>query len=478
MTAIRSARPAATTVLVAAALVAVGSLVAPAAPAQAGTWWRVDVPTGTGMVSALAAIDADGTGLTGRGVGVAMVDTGVAPVPGLTDGNVVNGPDLSFESQNPSTRYVDRDGHGTHLAGIMVGRRTGAFEGGIAPDAKLTSVKVGSGTGVVDVSQVIAAIDWVVAHRHDDKANKTRVLELSYGTDAVQSISVDPLAHAVESAWRAGIVVVAAGGNTGGNTRLLDPATDPYVISVGSLDTQGTAAKSDDRVSDFTSRGTAARRLDVVVPGRSIVSLRAPDSAADSGYPAARVGTNAFKGSGSSQATALVAGAVALLLEKRPNLTPDQVKALIVRNARAVTPANAADNGLRAMDLARTIADIGATKSQTWAKSTGLGTLEGSRGSVHISDGVKELRGESDIFGPLNTTNWAAAATNTWAWSADGMWMGRVMTGSGYQADNSGIRSWSGRAWSGRAWSGRAWSGATWSSITWNGNVWSVAGWH
>jgi serine protease AprX len=478
MTRPHTARQATTTVLVAAALVTVGSLVTPAAPAQAGTLWRVDVPSGTGMASAMAAIDADGTGLTGRGIGVAMVDTGVAPVPGLTGGNVVNGPDLSFDSQDASTRYVDRDGHGTHLAGIMVGRKTGAFDGGIAPDAKLTSVKVGSGTGVVDVSQVIAAIDWVVAHRHDDKANKTRVLELSYGTDAVQSVSVDPLAHAVQSAWRAGIVVVTAGGNAGGNTRLLDPATDPYVISVGSLDTQGTVAESDDRVSDFTSRGAAARRLDVVVPGRSIVSLRAPGSAADSGYPAARVGTNAFKGSGSSQATALVAGAVALLLEKRPGLTPDQVKALILRNSRAVTPAGSADYGLRVMDLARTIADTGATKAQTWAKSTGIGTLEGSRGSVHISDGTKELRGESDIFGPLNTTSWATAATNTWAWNADGRWMGRVMAGAGYDTDTTGLRSWSGRAWSGRAWSGRAWSGATWSSITWNGNVWSVAGWH
>jgi serine protease AprX len=481
MTDFHSVRRVAVTVLSGAALVAAGTLVAPAAPAQAGTRWRVDVPSGTSVVSALGAIDAVGTGLTGAGIGIAMVDTGVASVSGLTGGNVVNGPDLSFDSQDVGTRYVDRDGHGTHLAGIMVGRPSGDFAGGIAQGAKLTSVKVGAGVGVVDVGQVIAAIDWVVQHRHDDKAAKTRVLELSYGTDAVQSTLVDPLAHAVESAWRAGIVVVAAGGNAGGNTRLLDPATDPYVISVGSLDTQGTSSESDDRISDFTSRGEAKRRLDVVVPGRSLVSLRSPGSAADVGFPTARVGSNGFKGSGSSQATALAAGAVALMLQKRPTLTPDQVKALIIRNSRAITPATSADNGLRAMDLTRTLADTAATTAQTWPKSTGLGTLEGSRGSIHISDGTTVLKGESDIFGPLNTTNWAAAATNTWGWNADGYWMGRIMTGtnvSGYSASASGITSWAGRAWSGRAWSGRAWSGSTWSSVTWSGNTWSVAGWN
>jgi serine protease AprX len=466
------------TVLAGAAVAAAGTLVAPAGQAQAGTWWRVDAADGTSVPDALAAIGAAGTGLTGRGVGIAMIDTGVAAVPGLTGGNVVNGPDLSFDSQDPSTRYRDRDGHGTHLAGIMVGRRSGDFRGGVAPDAKLTSIKVGAGTGVVDVSQVIAAIDWVVAHRSDDKANKIRVLELAYGTDSVQSTQVDPLAHAVESAWRAGIVVVVAGGNAGGNTRLLDPATDPYVIAVGSLETQGTASLSDDRVSEFTSRGDASRRLDLVVPGRSIVSLRAPGSAADTGYPSARAGTNAFKGSGSSQATALAAGAIALLLQSRPNLTPDQVKALLTRNLRTVTPASPADNGLKAMDLARAAKDTAATKPQTWRPSSGLGTLEGSRGSVHVSDGGKELHGEIDIFGPLNTTNWAAAATNTWAWNTDGQWMGRTMTGSGYGSDTTGLPSWAGRAWSGRAWSGRAWSSSTWSSITWNGNGWNVAGWN
>ncbi|MDT5042293.1 MAG: serine protease AprX [Actinoplanes sp.] len=495
MTDVQYFRRAAGTVLASAALAAAGALVAPAAPAQAFGFsprspysgsspyfgyssWNVDTVTGTSVRSSLAAIGATDTRLTGHGIGIAMVDTGVTPVAGLTGGNVVNGPDLSFDSQDPATQHIDRDGHGTHLAGIMVGRAAGDFSGGVAPDAKLISVKVGAGSGVVDVGQVIAGIDWVVAHRLDDPTHRIRVLELAYGTDSVQSSLVDPLAHAVETAWRAGIVVVTAGGNAGGNTPLLDPATDPYVIAVGALDTQGTASGADDRISDFTSRGETKRRLDVVMPGRSIISLRAPGSAADTGFPSARVGANAFKGSGSSQATAFAAGAVALILQNRPTLTPDQVKGLITRDSRVITAVSTADNGLRAMNLAATNNDMATTKAQTWARSTGLGTLEGSRGSVHISDGTTELRGESDIFGPLSTASWAEAATNISSWNAKGQWMGRDMTGSGYSVDSSGMLSWAGRAWSGRAWSGRAWSAARWSSSTWSGNSWSGDSWN
>src|SRR4051812_32931318 len=128
--------------------------------------------------------------LTGKGVGIALIDTGVAPVPGLTGGNVVNGPDLSFDSQDPAKRYVDGYGHGTHLAGIISARSPQLT--GLAPDAKLTSVKVASANGAVDVSQVIAGVDWVVEHRADDPKNPVKVLVLAYGTDSTQKYQVDP----------------------------------------------------------------------------------------------------------------------------------------------------------------------------------------------------------------------------------------------------------------------------------------------
>src|SRR4029453_10012451 len=121
--------------------------------------------------SIIAANTGAAATLTGKGVGVALIDTGVAPVPGLPVGQIVNGPDLSFESQAANLRYLDTYGHGTHMAGIIVANDTATGTKGLAPDAKLTSIKVGTASGAVDVSQVIAAVDWVVEHRADDSAN-------------------------------------------------------------------------------------------------------------------------------------------------------------------------------------------------------------------------------------------------------------------------------------------------------------------
>jgi serine protease AprX len=231
-------------------------------------------------------------GLTGRGVGIALIDTGVTKVPGLASGNVVYGPDLSFESQDPATRYRDNFGHGTHLAGIMVGNDPVSGFRGLAPGAKLTSVKVGVGNGSVDVVQVLAAIDWVVEHRNDDPRNPIRVITLAYGTDSQQDYRTGPLAFAVEQAWKAGIVVVVAGGNDGVTApKLVNPAFDPYAIAVGATDDHATVSASDDTLEDFSSRGDASRRVDFVAPGRSVLSLRDPGSFIDVNYPDARVGS-------------------------------------------------------------------------------------------------------------------------------------------------------------------------------------------
>ncbi|MDH3682788.1 MAG: S8 family serine peptidase, partial [Acidimicrobiia bacterium] len=166
-------------------------------------------------------------GITGRGVDVAVIDTGVAPVPALLGADKVGAMvDLSFESSVPEAAYLDTYGHGTHMIGIIAGREPGAEPAtahqrpgellGVAPDARIVSVKVGDNTGAVDVSQVIAAIDWVVQHRNTGDLN-IRVINLSYGTDSTQDYRIDPLAAAVERAWHAGIVVVVPSGNDGWN---------------------------------------------------------------------------------------------------------------------------------------------------------------------------------------------------------------------------------------------------------------------
>ena len=235
-------------------------------------------------------------GYTGQGIDIALIDSGVVPVNGLTaPGKVINGPDLSFESQADNLRYLDTYGHGTHLAGIMAGRDDAVSEPtlanaydhfiGVAPDARIVNVKVADSRGATDVSQVIAAIDWVVQHRNDNGMN-IRVINLSYGTDGTQDYLIDPLAYAVEQAWQAGIVVVVAAGNDGEGSLLRNPATDPFVIAVGA--SEGQNMKSQKPVADFSSCGTAERHVDVLAPGKSIVGLRNPGSFADTYYPQIR----------------------------------------------------------------------------------------------------------------------------------------------------------------------------------------------
>ena len=191
---------------------------------------------------AIGATQLWSQGITGRGIDVAVVDTGVNPDPDFA-GRLVNGPDLSFDSQRNGSRYVDGYGHGTHMASIIAGRDARLPEGaslnnsnyfvGMAPSARIVNMKVGAANGVTDVSQVIAAIDWVVQHRNRDGLN-IRVLNLSFGTDGKQDYVLDPLTYAVERAWFAGIVVVASAGNEGyGNDKLDNPAYDPFVIAVG-----------------------------------------------------------------------------------------------------------------------------------------------------------------------------------------------------------------------------------------------------
>ncbi len=447
------------------------------------TGWLYDGTT-TSLREVRTAIKADALwaqGYTGGGIGVALVDTGVVPVAGLTSGNVVNGADLSFESQTPAVRHLDTFGHGTHMAGIIAGRTPGGaldldrFQG-VAPDARLTSLKVAASDGAADVSQVIAAVDWVVEHRNDDPKNPIRVLNLSYGTDGVQDRLVDPLTHAVENAWRAGIVVVVSGGNHGSSGALNNPAYDPFVIAVGSSDTRGTALTTDDVVPSFSARGTAARRVDVTAPGRSIASLADPGSYLDSAHPAARSGDGLFKGSGTSQSAAVVSGAVALLLDQRPGLKPDQVKALLRGTAAPMPLADAAGRGAGQIDLAAAATAKTPTSVQTHGVSRGTGSLEKARGTSHVADGNVELRGERDVRGPWRAATWAKASSAGTAW-VGGKWNGVDWTASCWCEDSWAGRSWAGRAWAGTSWAGRAWAGRAWAGRAWAGRAWAGRAW-
>jgi serine protease AprX len=399
--------------------------------------------------SDIGALDLYSAGFTGKGVGVALIDTGVAPVPGLTSGNVVDGPDLSFDSQDVTTAHVDGFGHGTHLASIIAGRDTVGTPAsyidpnnwhGIAPDATLVDVKVGASDGAVDVSQVIAGIDWVVQHAGD---NHTRVINLSYGTDSVQSSMVDPLAFAVENAWKHGIVVVAAGGNDGDTSKTLaDPASDPHIIAVGAMDDAGTASIADDTVPSWSTHGSDARHVDVVAPGVSVLGLRDPGSTVDVANPRAAVGSRFERGSGTSQAAAVVSGEVALLLQANPALTPDQVKVLLQSNADGLPRTSATMGGSGGTDLHKVyqqllkLAPIPAAPASSWG--TGTGSIEAARGDSHVGDDTAVLTGEVDVFGQTwDGATWAKADAGRQVWH-EGTWRGQTLTGKGWKDLGSG----------------------------------------
>jgi hypothetical protein len=455
-------------------------------------------------------------GFTGRGVDVALIDSGVVPVDGLrAPGKVVHGPDLSFEAQvcdggcaASPVHNLDSYGHGTHLAGIIAGRDdatpspvTSADASnfmGVAPDARIVSLKLADAYGMTDVSQVIAAIDWVVQHRNKNGLN-IRVLNLSFGTDGVQDYRLDPLTYAAEVAWRSGIVVVVAAGNGGyGSEKLNNPAYDPYVIAVGGVDGKGTHGVGDDVVPAWSSTGDGERNPDLVAPGASVVSLRSPGSYLDESYPGARNGERFFRGSGTSQAAAVVSGAAALLVQQRPGITPDQVKALLTGTAKELPKADPVAQGHGLVDLKKARQAATPKAVQTWPRATGEGSLDASRGSAHAEYEGTLLEGEYDVRGQAwDPAAWAPAAAAGITWTggsmSKGTWTGGAWNGSEWfvaNADNGltwngrswggrswGSLTWAGRSWGGRSWGGRSWGGGEWAGRSWGGRSWGSATW-
>ena len=472
-----------------------------------GSWDATrDMGSMYSLTKSIGAQDAWAQGVTGKNVTVALIDTGVVGVPGLDkDDKVIDGPDLSFESQSAGTRYLDGFGHGTHMAGIIAGKDdgfdpkkpSGASFSGVAPDAKLLNMKVATGDGGADVSQVIAAIDWVVEHRNDAGMH-VRVINLAYGTDSEQAWKVDPLARAVENAWDHDILVVASAGNDGlAAPSLLMPAVDPHVLAVGASDHRGSDSTLDDRVADFTNGGSSARRPDLLAPGKSVVSLRDPGSFVDTAHPEGLVPGDDegrfFRGSGTSQAAAVVSGEAALLFSAKPKLTADQVKALLMQTATPLVTGGPAQG--------RGVADVGAAVTavrsglalpalkQSLPDSSGLGSLEASRGGEHVVDPETgtPLAGEVDALGsPWRPSVWVKAQAAEGAW-ADGSWNGQNWSGTKWDKKQMRAVTWTGISWSGVPWAdhdwptdqfqARSWRGDNWKARSWRGDNWKARSW-
>lgn len=319
--------------------------------------------------------------LDGSGVGVAVIDSGVTPVGDLYWYNPSTGAYGSrivySQSFVPGTKDTnDYYGHGTHVAGIIASAgwfSTGThfyhtFKG-IAPNVNIINLRALDQNGSGTDSSVIAAIDAAIRLR--SKYN-IRVINLSLGRQVYESYTQDPLCQAVEAAWKAGIVVVVAAGNQGRNNSagtngygtIAAPGNDPYVITVGAMNTRSTPDRGDDTIASYSSKGPTAFdhivKPDIVAPGNRVISTLSPQSQlphqysatdvlipeyADSAvqqflfnYTQSDLSPAYMRLSGTSMATPVVSGAVALMLQANPKLTPDTVKARLMKSATKFSP--------------------------------------------------------------------------------------------------------------------------------------------
>jgi serine protease AprX len=440
--------------------------------------------TASAFVGASGAHAAWRTGNLGKGVGVAVIDTGVSEMPDFT-GRLVHGPDLSGEG-----KLIDTYGHGTVMAGVIAGSghdsmaRTGGAYTGIAPEAHIVAVKVAGANGAADVSTLLQAMHWVAAYQQQFNI---RVLNLSWGTTSTQDPTVDPLNHAVQRLWRQGIVVVVAAGNRGPNAgTIMKPADDPMVLTVGAFNDNGTVALGDDEGVSWSSVGPTAQghaKPDVVASGRRLVSQRSHGSTVATENPKALVSPSYIRGSGSSQAAAVTSGAAALLLNARPELTPDQVKSLLVRTADPINGLAASRQGSGRLDLAEALtAPAGPTTWQT-PTATGLGSIEASRGGRHVQsdcgqDGTIDLiKGEIDVrCEAWNGSSWAGSSWAGDAWTGSS-WAGSSWAGSSWAGSSWAGSSWAGSSWAGGEWTGSSWAGAAWTGSSWAGSSWAGSSW-
>ena len=317
---------------------------------------------------------------SGAGVSVAVLDTGVSLVNDLS-GRVMSGPDLSGENKNT----VDSYGHGTVMAGIIAGNGADSQPSprkGIAPAAQIISVKVAGANGSTDVSTVLAGMSWIGAFR--DTYN-IKVLSLSWGVPSTQNPAIDPLNYGVEKLWSMGVTVVVAAGNSGPNAgTILKPGDDPLVLTVGAFDDRGDLLPDNDIVPAWSSQGPTAQGLskpDLVAPGRTLIATRSPGSTVETQNPRALIAPSYIKGSGTSEATAVVAGAAALLLAGHPTWTPDQVKYALTSTATPIPAVARSLQGAGRISVSSaSAANVTAAPAQT-VNANASGTLQASRGT-------------------------------------------------------------------------------------------------
>jgi serine protease AprX len=351
---------------------------------------------------------------TGRGVVVAVMDTGIADHPDL-EGSVI----ARFDFVNDGATSLDPGGHGTFVAGLIAAH--GRTFSGVAPDAKLISLRVLDAQGRGTMHSVLAAFDWVL---HNRAGYQVKVLNLSFGAPQTTTYNRTLLAGVVESAWFAGVTVVTAAGNGGPKMGTVAmPGADPFVVTVGSFDDHGTVTTNDDRESIFSSRGPTLdgfAKPDLLAPGEHVLSLRVPgaslERSGDGGGGYARL-------SGTSASSAFTSGAAALVLQAHPTYSATEVKGALVAGGRRIAG----------------------------TRTPGLDAAEAlTARPARVNAGLKP---SLVLLAMLKSSGALGGAGTTW----------------------EGI-SWESVSWETVSWDAVSWEGIAWESVSWDAVSWDLLG--
>jgi serine protease AprX len=382
----------------------------------------------------VAALDT--TVPTGDGTTVAVIDSGIAPSADFGSRIVAF---YDFTKKGRAAKPFDDFGHGTHIAGLIGSSGTlsnDEFQG-VAPDVRFVGLKVLDGTGAGKTSDVINAIEFVIANK---ATLGVQVINLSLGHPIYAPAADDPLVQAVEQASAAGIIVVASAGNTGqksdgtaGYTGITSPGNAPSAITVGAANTHDTVSRADDDVAIYSSRGPtwfdAFAKPDIVAPGHHLTSdtsltsylyAQLPDDHAKS-----RNGQPLLTLSGSSMATAVASGVVALVLQahndsgfrSQRRLTPNLVKGIVeysaipIAGADALTQGAGEINAAGAVTLGRSI-DTSRPLGSVWLRSVT---------PVSMIGGASEFWGRHVIYGVHRRTGELLRSNNI-VWSSNIVW--------------------------------------------------------
>jgi serine protease AprX len=383
---------------------------------------------------------------------IAVVDSGIEPGRADFGSRLIK--QVTMTSL-PGNSPGDGRGHGTFVAGIAAGSASGYT--GAAPSANLVSIDVMDDQGMALTSDVIAAADWIYQNRG---TYNIRVANFSLHSTVPASVFWDPLDRAVEKLWFSGVVVVTASGNYGVSGQpsgeLYAPGNDPFVITVGADDVDGSVSTNDDIAAPWSAYGYTLdgfAKPELAAPGRFMIGPVPASSTLALERPANMVAPGYIQLSGTSFASPIVAGAAAYLLALHPAWTPDQVKGALMLTAKPTPSALPLSEGVGIVNAASAAAVV-SPPNPNLALDTFL-TADPAGGATPVFDAAS-WGSAAQANASWDTASWGSASWGSASW---------------------GSASWGSASWGSDAWSSASWGTASWGSASWGSSSWGTASW-